>query len=81
LLAQFKARFRAGRKNGAQGIALAELGHKALHRHRLIPEVEIGHQLVAARIRVEPEADVGAIGLEHRQLGLKGLAPVAAHLQ
>jgi hypothetical protein len=57
------------------------LGHKALHRHRLIPEVKVGHQLIAARSGVQTETDVSAIGLEHRQLGLEGLTPVAAHLQ
>ena len=69
----------AGGEDGAQGIALAEQGQEALHRHGLAPEVEVGHQLIATVVRVEQKADVTPLGGGEHHITGEGLAAVAAN--
>ena len=79
MLAHLEALLGRGRQDRAQGIALGQPGQEALHRGGLLPELEIGHQLVAAAGTIPAEADIGAFGLGDGQIGDHGLAAVAPH--
>jgi hypothetical protein len=61
LLVHLEALLHTGRQDGAQGVALVELGQEPFHRHRLPPERQVSHQLVAAGLRIAQKADVAAV--------------------
>ena len=80
MLAHLEALLGRGRQDRAQGIALGQAGQEALHRGGLLPELEVGHQLIAAAGAIPAEADVRPFGLGDGQIGDHALAAVAPHL-
>jgi hypothetical protein len=60
-------------------LPLGEAGQETLHGDGLLPEIEVGHQLVAAVGVVPTEADVGSLLLGDGQVSHHRLAAVAPH--
>ena len=79
MLAHFETLLGRGRQDRTKGVALGQAGQEALHRGGLLPEVQIGHQLVAAGGVIPAEANVRTFGLGDGQIGDHGLAAVTAH--